>query len=891
MLTVSAVLLGLLSPAKAQVDTAGTYFNLILYGGSADSVYVNHVRYHGLFVKGNCNSTNYGTTFLAGSNCWQRVHTNFLPRYWALTGQTPSNLVGPVWKEVDAINAAAYAAWSHGGDTIEIDSMVSIDRSVLALNKNTYWGTTDTSGFVRVDPPKTILTDTAHLGDGKIHVEDNLGFRTFQKINIAQGQGYDSIAGHASYTASVSQSLGGDSTIFLSGLSIQRKMLPGDSVSLFFPMVKDVSLGTDSMHFINLIFDGNRSQYTLNYDWRTNATIRLPTSIGSSIENCRFYNIPNENIFVCGIDVKNCSGAGFNGSAVHFSCNSSGSPTAILYNQFDRLNEVGDAVMQHSEAGFTFSAKVRDFHMSYNTITNMHEDGVGVFANDDSSNVITDNLLETNAQNVSFLPFYQHAATNVIYNNKNPNNADLSVDSCIVLQPQLTTVKPCMGNSSMNQPLQLGDTISIAFDSLLVRNSNESYVKQIVPLFSDSLFQLTGASVNTPLLAPDHNWNFKDTNSFAGLEFDNGHRDGVLSSGNWGYEPCGTVGGCTSVSFSFVVKSLPQHTMVVGCPLKGVKVIYDGELGTWDSSVVCNNQPVWFDSVKLGQPVVQGSDTCAIIKPRASIQLTNTIVQLHWDTVTDVSAYRIWYKPIGSNSWDTAVASGSQEAIVLSGLATNTQYRWMIQAKCNGAWGSLSKKKWFSTSTSLCQAVPNSDLVANPVKQYQARLNWTTQLGVKKYQIRWRLVGSSSWSTVEKNANKIKHVITGLSPATNYEWQLRTRCRVKGTITYSEWSSLQGFKTLTLKISDTPEDLLPPKSGWKLYPNPAETSVTVESVSLHLTEVRLMDILGHLLLQQHIPGIGSNQTTVLSLAGIPAGMYYVVVQTDEGSQQRLLVVE
>jgi len=883
-------LLCLCSFAQAQVDTVSNYTNLIVYSNSADSVYVDHPRYYGLFVKGSCTSSDWGTKILSTSDCWERVHSNFLPRFWDLSGQTPSNIVRPVRLEVDAVNAAAYAAWSAGGDTIEIDSMIPIDRPVLAMSQNIYFGTTDSAGFRRVTPPKTILTDTAHVGDGLLHVQDNTGFLTFQKINISHGQGYDSIAGFTSYTASVSTVFGGDSIIFLSGLSVQKMMVPGDTVSLFFPMVQNIGLGTDSLHFVNLVFDGNRSHYNLNYDWRTNPTMTLSTSLGSSIEHCRFYGIPNENMIVCGADVIDCSGIGFNGSAVHFSCNNNGTPTDILYNQFTALNAIGDAVMEHSEAGFTFSAKVRNFRISYNTLNYLNEDGIGKFSNDDSSNVITDNLLETNAQNVSFLPFYQYGSTNTIYNNKNPNNADLSTDSCVILQPQLTSVLPCLGGSSISQPLQLGDTITLTLDSLFVRNSNENYVKQIVPIFSDSLFGLADATVNTSLLSPFHHWAFKDSAGFAGLEFDNGHREGVLAPGNWGYEPCGIPGGCTHVSFSFVLQNLPTYTSAVSCPLRGVQVVYDGESGTWESGIVCNNEPALLDSTLLGKPFIQGTDTCHTPTGLNSVHLTNSVVQLKWDTIPGATAYRVWYKPIGANSWTKVVKGGNQGRRVLMDLDENTQYRWMIQVRCGSSWGLLSSRKWFSTDVLICDEVLTSSLLASPVLLHQARFNWTAQPGAFKYEIRWRPIGGSNWTSVEKHANKEKHLVSGLTTGTNYEWQLRTICKDGNTLFHTNWSAPQPFTTLTSREGVFTTDL-PSSPNWEIYPNPASSTLTFASNTTLISQLQILDVFGHVVVQQQLSQEETEQLLVLDISRLAPGVYYVVVQTKIGQQQKMLIVQ
>lgn len=597
------------------IDTVANYTQLKLYTGEKDTVYINHPRYYGLFIQDTCTTEDYGTKILATTGCWQRLHTNYAPRFWAIGGRSPHPLIGTVREEVDAINSAAIAAYYAGGDTVEIDSMYPIDRSVFLLHGNTYLGTSDSSGFVRIDPPVTTLKDTAYVNDKKIFVKSNAGFRTLQKINIANDQAFDSIAGFISYTASIAPAIGGDTTIFLSGLSIQRQMQPGDSVSLFFPMMMSPFSDLDSVCLHNLVFDGNRDHYQLNYSWRVNPTISLPTTRHTLIDKCRFYRIPTENVILCGATVRDCSGTGLNGSALHFSCNATQPRTAVLYNDFSYTNQIGDAIMGHSEAGLTFSANVQQFRIAYNRLQQVGEYGVGLFSNDDIANEITDNLLDSPLGGVGFRPFYQHPETNLIYNNKNLHFADRSTDSCLLTNPNLTTPFPCSGNSSLEHPLDLGDTIHIVLDSLLIRNSNENYLKAIVSSYDATYFELVDMQVHTPTLSQFHHWTIAQIPTMGkGLVFDNGHRDGIYRTGNWGYERCGQPGGCTDVRFSFVVQHLPAATEAIACPLESVKLRYDGDLGQWEYPPICRNTSIFFSADALGQPILQGDQETSISK-------------------------------------------------------------------------------------------------------------------------------------------------------------------------------------------------------------------------------------------------------------------------------------
>ncbi|MBL4709766.1 MAG: hypothetical protein JKY48_15135, partial [Flavobacteriales bacterium] len=455
--------------AMATVDTVNTYSGLRLYSGVSDSIFVNHPRYHGVFYKDSCATENFGTilrsTAMLGI-CWRRIANNFSPRFWEIGGASPDNSVGIVVEEIDAINSAAMAAFQAGGDTIEIDSMYEIDRPVSLITHNTYLGVGDSVGFVRKNSPKTVLTAPTQIGDDSIRVQSNFGFRNRNKINIANDQAYDSIAGFVSYNIYLSNNLGNDSVVYISGRKIQKAMDVGDSVGLFFVMMRPRFSQLDSVYIKNLIFDGNRSSYTLNYDWRVATTIMLTSTNEALIEDCRFYETPAENIFLCGASFKNCHGQGLNGSILHFSCQPNKYITNVLYNNFKNVNEVPDAIMSHSEAAFTFSAKVRNLRVAYNYIEGIGEHGLGRFSNDDYNNEITDNLLNTDKDEVNFLAFYTSPDSNIVYNNKNLNKADTSVGPCIIKAPEPRGVFPCVGNSSLQIPLGLGDRFTISIDSL-----------------------------------------------------------------------------------------------------------------------------------------------------------------------------------------------------------------------------------------------------------------------------------------------------------------------------------------------------------------------------------------------------------------------------------------
>lgn len=86
-----------------------------------------------------------------------------------------------------------------------------------------------------------------------------------------------------------------------------------------------------------------------------------------------------------------------------------------------------------------------------------------------------------------------------------------------------------------------------------------------------------------------------------------------------------------------------------------------------------------------------------------------------------------------------------------------------------------------SLLTSLgCQA-PNisacnlaSGLAASNVSTTGATLGWTSVSGASRYNVQYRVAGSSSWTAINSTTNTI--AINGLNAATNYEFQVQTVC-------------------------------------------------------------------------------------------------------------------
>ena len=86
--------------------------------------------------------------------------------------------------------------------------------------------------------------------------------------------------------------------------------------------------------------------------------------------------------------------------------------------------------------------------------------------------------------------------------------------------------------------------------------------------------------------------------------------------------------------------------------------------------------------------------------------------------------------------------------------------------------GLLSSLGCQPVSATACGAT--SALTATSITSSGATLNWTAVTGASSYNVQYRIVGSATWTTTTSTTNS--KAITGLTAASNYEFQVQTVC-------------------------------------------------------------------------------------------------------------------
>ena len=98
---------------------------------------------------------------------------------------------------------------------------------------------------------------------------------------------------------------------------------------------------------------------------------------------------------------------------------------------------------------------------------------------------------------------------------------------------------------------------------------------------------------------------------------------------------------------------------------------------------------------------------------------------------------------------------------------------------------------------SFSQCFAPSSLFTSNINYYNAEVNWNSTSGTNHYRIRYKVIGSASWS-YKNNIDSIinQKLLTNLIPLSDYIWQIKSHCDTINSNT-SSWSVADTFYTNT----------------------------------------------------------------------------------------------
>ncbi len=196
----------------------------------------------------------------------------------------------------------------------------------------------------------------------------------------------------------------------------------------------------------------------------------------------------------------------------------------------------------------------------------------------------------------------------------------------------------------------------------------------------------------------------------------------------------------------------------------------------------------------------------------------------------------------------------------------------------SGMYGDLSNHwdTWIAEiggGTSSTCAIPTGFSVTS-ITPTSAILNWTAATGAVSYNIQYRQVGTTTWSSTTSTTTSV--TITGLVPLASYEYQVQTVCAAG----ISSWSSLTDFTTLSMITEGI--SAIAQMQHEKVYPNPTRGLFMLEfniQCSLQLS-ISISDVTGRVIKELYT-GKAMSGDNVFSFdkSNLAAGVYFLNIKS------------
>ncbi len=241
-------------------------------------------------------------------------------------------------------------------------------------------------------------------------------------------------------------------------------------------------------------------------------------------------------------------------------------------------------------------------------------------------------------------------------------------------------------------------------------------------------------------------------------------------------------------------------------------------------------------------------------------------VVISWDPVPAATAYQVRYRRVLTTAWTNVTTSTNSKAI--TGLVQNKIYDYRVRSKCGDTWSNMTPIVKFRTVP--CDAP--SGLFSTQLSSNKVRVEWASYDYADKYQIWYRLAGSSdNWnSLVTYQLGMVARVISNLAPGATYEWKVRSFCE----ITYGPWTDLEYFTNAATREK---EDLSAALSISSVYPNPASEMLNIDFNSENDTPIGLqvIDVMGRVV---HHQEVNIQRTVTIDVSNLENG-YYILKMT------------
>lgn len=218
-----------------------------------------------------------------------------------------------------------------------------------------------------------------------------------------------------------------------------------------------------------------------------------------------------------------------------------------------------------------------------------------------------------------------------------------------------------------------------------------------------------------------------------------------------------------------------------------------------------------------------------------------------------------WQNTIGGNQTDylMSLEQSSDGGYILGGYSVSGASGYKTEDNI----GSYTDIWLVKLQVESC-AVPTG-IETNTITQTKATVFWDMNVWASNYKVYYRTVGALS--LIKKNTPNNIIQLKLLTPGTNYQYKVRTKCE---NLIFSEFSPIQNFTTLPLR-----ENCMNERSFINVFPNPAAEEITLTTeFNFTIASIVIIDLMGKNVLYQNI----YNNETTINIKDIPSGIHFTL---------------
>lgn len=194
-----------------------------------------------------------------------------------------------------------------------------------------------------------------------------------------------------------------------------------------------------------------------------------------------------------------------------------------------------------------------------------------------------------------------------------------------------------------------------------------------------------------------------------------------------------------------------------------VKLRITGTTGNgWSSDIAIDDLAV----------TTAGAPTCATPTGLTVTAVGTVTASIDWNDVSGAVDYTVRWRAVGTSTWSQGSVTGS--AANFTGLVEGTSYETQVSTNCSGASSDFTSSATFTTDVPTPTCSTPTGLAVTAIGTTTASIDWNDVSGALDYTVRWRAIGTTTWS--QGNVTTSGGSFSSLIEGTAYEAQVGTNC-------------------------------------------------------------------------------------------------------------------